>query len=194
APTRGPRRYPEAGLPDGIFQVGHGGKAVVDALCTHEGISAVSFVGSTPIAQHVHATASAAGKRVQALGGANNHAVVMPDANIELAAAQVASGALGSAGERCMAVPVAVTVGYVAEEFVAAIKAEGEQRTVGPGDGAATDMPPVITREARERVIRLTDEAEQAGGRIVVDGRGLVVDGHENGTFVGPIVVTDLDR
>ena len=188
------RLYQEAGLPDGIFQVVYGGKTVVDALCTHEGISAVSFVGSTPIAQHVHATASAAGKRVQALGGANNHAVVMPDANIEFAAAQVASGAFGSAGERCMAVPVAVTVGDVHEEFLAAIKAEAEKLTVGPGDDPATDMPPVITPEARERVIRMTDEAEQAGGRIVVDGRGLVVDGHENGNFVGPIVVTDLDR
>lgn len=186
------RLYQEAGLPDGVFQVVHGGKTVVDALCTHDGISAVSFVGSTPIAKHVHATASAAGKRVQALGGANNHAVIMPDANIEFAAAQVASGAFGSAGERCMAVPVAVTVGDVHEEFLAAIKAEADKLTVGPGDDPKTDMPPVITPDARERVIRMTDEAERAGARIVADGRGLVVKGHEEGNFVGPVIITDL--
>ncbi|MFC0672536.1 CoA-acylating methylmalonate-semialdehyde dehydrogenase [Brachybacterium hainanense] len=188
------RLYQEAGLPDGVFQVVHGGKETVDALCTHPGIAAVSFVGSTPIAKHVHATASAAGKRVQALGGANNHAVVMPDANIEFAAAQIASGAFGSAGERCMAVPVAVTVGDVHDAFVEAIAAEARKLKVGPGDDPATDMPPVITKEARERVIRMADEAEQAGATIVVDGRGLVVEGYEGGNFVGPIVITDLDR
>ncbi|UEJ84046.1 CoA-acylating methylmalonate-semialdehyde dehydrogenase [Brachybacterium halotolerans subsp. kimchii] len=186
------RLYQEAGLPDGVFQVVHGGKDTVDALCTHEQIAAVSFVGSTPIAKHVHATASAAGKRVQALGGANNHAVVMPDANVEFAAGQVASGAFGSAGERCMAVPVAVTVGDAHEPFLEAIAAEAAKLTVGPGSDPATDMPPVITKDARERVIRMADEAEQAGGRIVVDGRGLVVEGFENGNFVGPTVVTDL--
>ncbi|ATG56275.1 methylmalonate-semialdehyde dehydrogenase (CoA acylating) [Brachybacterium ginsengisoli] len=186
------RLYQEAGLPDGVFQVIHGGKTVVDALCAHEGIAAVSFVGSTPIAKHVHAAASAAGKRVQALGGANNHAVVMPDANLEFAAAQVASGAFGSAGERCMAVPVAVTVGDAHEGFLAAIKAEAEKLVVGPGDDPTTDMPPVITADARDRVIRMTDEAEQAGGTIVVDGRGLVVEGFEKGNFVGPTVITDL--
>src|SRR5699024_874266 len=141
-----------------------------------------------------HATASAAGKRVQALGGANNHAVVMPDANIASAASQVASGAFGSAGERCMAVPVAVTVGDAHEPFLEAIAAEAEKLVVGPGDDPRTDMPPVITPDARERVIRMTDEAEQAGARVLVDGRGLVVEGHENGNFVGPIVITDLDR
>ncbi|MGO2360082.1 MAG: CoA-acylating methylmalonate-semialdehyde dehydrogenase [Brachybacterium tyrofermentans] len=172
------RLYQEAGLPDGVFQVVHGGKETVDALCTHDDISAVSFVGSTPIAKHVHATASAAGKRVQALGGANNHAVVMPDANIEFAASQVASGAFGSAGERCMAVPIAVTVGDIHDEFVAAITAEAEKLVVGPGDAETTDMPPVITKDARDRV----------------DGRGLVVEGFENGNFVGPTVITDLDR
>src|SRR5690606_13193870 len=186
------RLYQEAGLPNGVFQVIHGGKTVVDALCEHEGISGVSFVGSTPIAKHVHQTASAAGKRVQALGGANNHAVVMPDANIEFAATQVASGAFGSAGERCMAVPVAVTVGEAHEPFLAAIKAEAEKLVVGPGDDPKTDMPPLITPDAKERVIRMTDEAEAAGATIVVDGRGLVVEGYENGNFVGPTVITDL--
>ena len=188
------RLYQEAGLPDGVFQVVHGGKDVVDALCEHPGISAVSFVGSTPIAKHVHDTASAAGKRVQALGGANNHAVVMPDANIEFAAAQVAAGAFGSAGERCMAVPVAVTVGAAHDDFVTARTAEAEKITVGPGSDPATDMGPVITPEARQRVIDWTTEAEQAGAAVVVDGRDLVVPGHENGNFVGPIVLTDVPR
>ena len=186
------RLYREAGLPSGVFQVVHGGKSVVDALCEHDGVAAVSFVGSTPIAQHVHRTASAAGKRVQALGGANNHAVVMPDANIEFAASQVASGAFGSAGERCMAVPVAVTVGDAHEPFLAAIRAEAEKLVVGPGDDESTDMPPVITPDAKARVLRMTDEAEAAGATIVVDGRSLVVQGHENGNFVGPTVITDL--
>ncbi|PZP14757.1 MAG: methylmalonate-semialdehyde dehydrogenase (CoA acylating) [Brachybacterium faecium] len=188
------RLYQEAGLPDGVFQVVQGGKEVVDALCTHEGISAVSFVGSTPIAKHVHDTAAATGKRVQALGGANNHAVVMPDANVEFAAGQIASGAFGSAGERCMAVPVAVTVGDVHEKFLQAITAEAEKLVVGPGSDPATDMPPVITPDARDRVIRMTDEAERAGATVVVDGRGLVVEGHENGNFVGPVVLTDVPR
>lgn len=188
------RLYQEAGLPDGVFQVVQGGKEVVDALCTHDGIAAVSFVGSTPIAKHVHDTAAATGKRVQALGGANNHAVVMPDANVEFAAGQIASGAFGSAGERCMAVPVAVTVGDVHEKFLEAITAEAEKLVVGPGSDEKTDMPPVITPDARERVIRMTDEAEQAGATVVVDGRGLVVEGHENGNFVGPVVLTDVPR
>ena len=188
------RLYQEAGLPDGVFQVVHGGKVTVDALLTHPGISAVSFVGSTPIAQHVHETAAKHGKRVQALGGANNHAVVMPDANVQLAAAQIASGAFGSAGERCMAVPVAVTVGDVHDDFVAAVAEEARKLVVGPGDQESTDMPPVITPDARERVIRMTDEAEAAGATVVVDGRSLVVEGHENGNFVGPVVLTDVPR
>ena len=116
----------------------------------------------------------------------------MPDANIEFAASQVASGAFGSAGERCMAVPVAVTVGDAHEPFLAAIRAEAEKLVVGPGDDESTDMPPVITPDAKARVIRMTDEAEAAGATIVVDGRGLVVEGHENGNFVGPTVITDL--
>ncbi|MDO5661075.1 MAG: CoA-acylating methylmalonate-semialdehyde dehydrogenase [Brachybacterium sp.] len=186
------RLYQEAGLPDGVFQVVHGGKEVVDALCTNDGIAAVSFVGSTPIARHVHDTAAASGKRVQALGGANNHAVVMPDANLEFAAAQIAAGAFGSAGERCMAVPVAVTVGDAHQPFLRAVAAEAEKLVVGPGDDPATDMPPLITPEARERVIRLTDEAEQAGATVVVDGRGLTVEGHPDGHFVGPVVLADV--
>jgi malonate-semialdehyde dehydrogenase (acetylating)/methylmalonate-semialdehyde dehydrogenase len=186
--------YQEAGLPDGVFQVVHGGKVVVDALLTHADVAAVSFVGSTPIARYVRQTAAGAGKRVQALGGANNHAVVMPDANIGFAAAQIASGAFGSAGERCMAVPVAVTVGAAHEPFLAAITAEAQKLTVGPGDREDTDMPPVITPEAEQRVIDMVTEAEAAGARVLVDGRDLVVDGFEGGNFVGPTILADVPR
>lgn len=186
------RLYQEAGLPDGVFQVVHGGKGTVDALCSHENVSAVSFVGSTPIAKHVHDTASSAGKRVQALGGANNHAVVMPDANMDFAAKQISSGAFGSAGERCMAVPVAVTVGDAHDAFVAAITAEANSIQVGPGDDPATGMGPVITPDARRRVIDMTTQAEQAGATVAVDGRELVVAGFENGNFVGPTILTDV--
>ncbi|WP_347306809.1 CoA-acylating methylmalonate-semialdehyde dehydrogenase [Corynebacterium sp. SA-MJD20WY100] len=188
------RLYKEAGLPDGVFQVVHGGKPVVDAILEHRGIKAVSFVGSTPIAKYVHDTASANGKRVQALGGANNHAVVMPDANLRNAAQQIASGAFGSAGERCMAVPVAVTVGTIHDDFVAAIKEEAEKLVVGPASNSDTDMGPVITPDARQRVIDWTTEAEQSGAMVVLDGRELVVDGHEEGYFVGPTILTDVPR
>ncbi|WP_058234664.1 CoA-acylating methylmalonate-semialdehyde dehydrogenase [Devriesea agamarum] len=186
------RLYQEAGLPDGVFQVVHGGKDTVEALCTHEDVAAVSFVGSTPIAKHVHSLASTHGKRVQALGGANNHAVVMPDANMEFAASQISSGAFGAAGERCMAVPVAVTVGEAHEPFLAAIKAEAEKVVVGRGDDPKVGMGPVITAQARQRVIDFTNAAEAAGAKVLVDGRDLVVEGCENGFFVGPTVLTDV--
>ena len=183
------RLYQEAGLPDGIFQVVHGGKDAVDALLTHPDIAAVSFVGSTPIARYIQRTAIEHGKRVQALGGANNHAVVMPDADIAFAAGQIAAGSFGSAGERCMAVPVAVAVGAAAEPLVAALRAEAEKITVGPGNRVGTDMGPVITPQARERVIEFITEAVDGGAEAVVDGRGLVVPGHEKGFFVGPSVL-----
>ncbi len=186
------RLYREAGLPDGIFQVVHGGKDAVDALLTHPDIAAVSFVGSTPIARYIQRTAIEHGKRVQALGGANNHAVVMPDADIAFAAGQIAAGSFGSAGERCMAVPVAVAVGAAAEPLVAALRAEAEKITVGPGSSAGTDMGPVITPQARERVIEFITEAVEGGAEAVVDGRDLVVPGHEKGFFVGPSVLRNV--
>ena len=183
--------YREAGLPDGVFSVVHGDRTTVDAILTHPGIAAVSFVGSTPVARHVQQTAVAHGKRVQALGGANNHAVVLPDADIEFAAAQIAAGAFGSAGQRCMAVPVAVAVGEAAEPLVAALRFEAERIVVGPGDRPGTTMGPVITAEARRRVVDYTTRAVEAGAVAVVDGRDHVVAGHEGGYFVGPTV---LDR
>lgn len=181
--------YRRAGLPDGVFQVVHGGKDAVDALLKHPGVAAVSFVGSTPIARYVQAQGIAAGKRVQALGGANNHAVVMPDADMAFAASQIAAGAFGSAGERCMAVPVAVAVAGAGDALVAALKAEAEAIVVGPGDQASTSMGPVITAASRQRVIDFVDEAVAGGAEAVIDGRALVVPGHEEGFFVGPTVL-----
>lgn len=183
------RLYAEAGLPAGLFTVVHGGKDTVDALLDHPGIAAVSFVGSTPIARYVQQRAIAAGKRVQALGGANNHAVVLPDADPAFAAAQIASGAFGSAGERCMAVPVAVAVGDAAEPLVAALADAARAIVVGPGDREGVTMGPVITGEARRRVIEHVDRAEAGGASVVVDGRGIGVPGHEEGHFLGPTVL-----
>ncbi|WP_447925085.1 CoA-acylating methylmalonate-semialdehyde dehydrogenase [Georgenia muralis] len=186
------RLYREAGLPDGVFQVVHGGRETVDAILDHPGIAAVSFVGSTAVARHVHTRGTTNGKRVQALGGANNHAVVMPDADIDGAAAQIAAGAFGSAGERCMAVPVAVAVGSSVEPLLEALAREARAITVGPGSDPATDMGPVITAEARDRVVDWTTEALEGGARAVVDGRGVTVPGHEGGYFVGPTVLADV--
>ncbi|RYV50468.1 CoA-acylating methylmalonate-semialdehyde dehydrogenase [Pengzhenrongella frigida] len=184
--------YQEAGLPDGVFNVVQGGKVAVDAILENDGIAAVSFVGSTPIAKYVQQKAIANGKRAQALGGANNHAIVMPDANITFAASQISSGAFGSAGERCMALPVAVVVGDAAEPLIAALKLEAEKLKVGPGNAADTDMGPVITPASRQRVLDFTTEAIDAGARAIVDGRDLVVEGFENGFYVGPTILDNV--
>jgi malonate-semialdehyde dehydrogenase (acetylating) / methylmalonate-semialdehyde dehydrogenase len=185
------RLYQQAGLPDGVFNVVHGDKVVVDAILDHPGIAAVSFVGSTPVAQYVQQRGIAAGKRVQALGGANNHAVVLPDADMAFAAAQISAGAFGSAGQRCMAVPVAVAVGAAAEPLVAELRKLAEAIVVGPGDAAGTDMGPVISAESRRRVVDHVTRAVDAGAVAVVDGRDTVVAGYEDGHFVGPTI---LDR
>lgn len=184
--------YQRAGLPDGVFSVVHGDRTAVDAILTHPGITAVSFVGSTPVARYVRETGVAHGKRVQALGGANNHAVVMPDADIGFAAAQIAAGAFGSAGERCMAVPAAVAVGEAGDLLAAALGAEADKIVVGPGDREGVTMGPLITAAARERVIRYATEAIDGGARPVVDGRELTVAGHEEGFFVGPTVLDEV--
>ncbi|TGB14747.1 CoA-acylating methylmalonate-semialdehyde dehydrogenase [Streptomyces sp. MZ04] len=189
--------YREAGLPDGVFNVVHGGKDAVDAILTHPGISAVSFVGSTPIAKYVHELATSHGKRVQALGGAKNHAVVLPDADLEFAANHITAGAYGSAGERCMAVSVAVAVGDAADGLVEILERKAREVTVGPGDAPGTDMGPLITKAAQERVENAVGTASLQGATVVVDGRGLKVEGHEDGFFTGPSlldhVTTDMD-
>ncbi|MGW6927695.1 CoA-acylating methylmalonate-semialdehyde dehydrogenase [Streptomyces sp. NPDC054950] len=181
--------YRTAGLPDGVFNVVHGGKPAVDAILTHPGIEAVSFVGSTPIARYVHEQATSHGKRVQALGGAKNHAVVLPDADLEFAADHITAGAYGSAGERCMAVSVAVAVGEAADALVEVLARKAREVRVGPGDAPGVEMGPLVTEAARERVENAVGVAASQGATVVVDGRGLKVDGHPEcaaGFFTGP--------
>jgi malonate-semialdehyde dehydrogenase (acetylating) / methylmalonate-semialdehyde dehydrogenase len=175
--------YADAGLPDGVFNVVHGGKAAVDAILDHPDIAGVSFVGSTPIAKYVHERASVNGKRVQALGGAKNHAVVLPDANLDDAARHITSAAYGSAGQRCMAISVVVAVGPAAEPLVARLADLARSIKVGPGSEPASEMGPVVTAEARDRVTGYVGRGEAAGATLVVDGRALDAG---TGYFVGP--------
>ncbi|MBS1837103.1 MAG: CoA-acylating methylmalonate-semialdehyde dehydrogenase [Actinobacteria bacterium] len=180
----------EAGLPDGVFNVVQGDKEAVDALLSHPGIQAVSFVGSTPIARHVYVTGTANGKRVQALGGAKNHMVVLPDADIDTAADAAVSAAFGSAGERCMAVSVVVAVGEVADPLVAAIAERAASVRVGPGAAADSEMGPLVTREHRDRVASYVPAAADGGARIVLDGRDQHFDG--DGFYLGVSIIDDV--
>ncbi len=183
----------EAGLPDGVFSVLHGDAQVVGSLLEHPGIGAISFVGSTPIARSIYSRATAAGKRVQALGGAKNHMVVLPDADINVAADSAVSAAYGSAGERCMAVSVIVAVGEVADPLLEAIAQRLEALTIGPGNDPKTDMGPLITREHRDKVASYIAGAADEGATVVVDGHNLVVDGEAaNGFFFGPSLVDNV--
>ncbi len=181
--------WAEAGLPEGVFNVVHGDKEAVDALLEHPDVAAVSFVGSTPIAKYIHGRATEHGKRVQALGGAKNHAIILPDADLEYAADQLVAAAFGSAGERCMAISAALTVGGVGEALVPLVNERAARVVVGSGRDAASEMGPVVTPEARDRIVGLIGAGEQQGAELSVDGRGLRVDGHEGGFFVGPTVV-----
>ena len=189
--------YAEAGLPDGVFNVVHGDKVAVDALLDHPDVAAISFVGSTPIASYVHRRASEQGKRVQALGGAKNHAVVLPDADMDFAASHLIAAGYGSAGERCMAISAVVAVGTAGDEIIARLRQKAEEIKVGPGDDASSDMGPIVTQQARDRIAGYVNRGEQAGAALVVDGRGLVVEGHEEGFFIGPTlfdhVGTEMD-
>jgi malonate-semialdehyde dehydrogenase (acetylating) / methylmalonate-semialdehyde dehydrogenase len=184
--------WQRAGLPDGVFTVVNGDKEAVDALLDHPGVAAVSFVGSTPIARYIHRRGSAAGKRVQALGGAKNHAVVLPDADVDFAAEHLAAAAFGSAGERCMAISAAVAVGDAGDAVVKAVSARAEAVKVGNGRDPASQMGPVITRAAQERITGLIGAGQSQGARLAVDGRGIRVPGHEGGFFVGPTVVDEV--
>jgi malonate-semialdehyde dehydrogenase (acetylating)/methylmalonate-semialdehyde dehydrogenase len=178
--------YAEAGLPDGVFNVVHGDKVAVDALLDHPDVAAVSFVGSTPIARYVHRRATESGKRVQALGGAKNHAVVLPDADMEFAASHITAAGYGSAGERCMAISAVVAVGSAGDLIVQKLKQKAEAVRVGPGRDESSDMGPIVTAQSRQRICDYVTSGAEAGATLVVDGRGLVIDGHEEGFFVGP--------
>jgi malonate-semialdehyde dehydrogenase (acetylating) / methylmalonate-semialdehyde dehydrogenase len=187
----------DAGLPDGVFNVVQGDKVVVDRLLEHPEVKAVSFVGSTPIARYIYSTGTANGKRVQALGGAKNHMVVLPDADIDMAADAAVSAAYGSAGERCMAISVAVAVGDAGDRLVEAIKQRLPQVTIGDGMEPESEMGPLVTREHRDKVAGYLDSAAEQGATIVEDGRALPLYREADGFFLGVSLIdhvtTDMD-
>ncbi|MDI9895478.1 CoA-acylating methylmalonate-semialdehyde dehydrogenase [Rhodococcus sp. IEGM 1381] len=180
--------WSEAGLPDGVFNVLQGDKVAVDELLENKKIKSISFVGSTPIAQYVYSTGTANGKRVQALGGAKNHAVVLPDADLDLAADAMVNAGFGSAGERCMAISALVAVGNIADELVAKIAERTTPLVTGDGTRGA-DMGPLVTKAHRDKVASYVDAGEAAGATLVVDGRGVQADGGENGFWLGPTLI-----
>jgi len=184
--------WQQAGLPDGVFNVVHGDKVAVDTILDSPDVAAVSFVGSTPIAKYIHERGTANGKRVQALGGAKNHAVILPDADVDFAADHLAAAAFGSAGERCMAISVAVAVGDAGDRIVDAVNGRARAVKVGSGRDESSEMGPVVTREAQERIVGLIGTGADQGADITVDGRGYVVPGLEDGFFVGPTVIDNV--
>jgi malonate-semialdehyde dehydrogenase (acetylating)/methylmalonate-semialdehyde dehydrogenase len=179
------RLLKEAGLPDGVFNVVQGDKGAVDALLDHPDIQAVSFVGSTPIAEYIYARGSAAGKRVQALGGAKNHMVVMPDADMDMAVDALIGAAYGSAGERCMAISVAVAIGDAGDALVARLAERTRALKIADGMADGAEMGPVVTQAAKQRIEKLIGEGVEQGATLVVDGRGFKVPERDNGFFVG---------
>jgi malonate-semialdehyde dehydrogenase (acetylating) / methylmalonate-semialdehyde dehydrogenase len=178
----------EAGLPDGVFNVVHGDREAVDGILRHPAIHAVSFVGSTPVAKYVYTTAAAAGKRVQALGGAKNHAVVMPDADLAFTADALLGAAFGSAGERCMAISAVVAIGAIGDALVARLGQLARGLKIGPGTAEGMDMGPLVTAAHRDRVRAYIDAGVAEGARIVVDGRELNLPEYEGGFFLGPTI------
>ena len=181
--------WEEAGLPPGVFNVVNGDRTAVEQLLAHPQVSAISFVGSTPIARTVYETGTKNGKRVQALGGAKNHMVVLPDADLDLAADAAVSAAFGSSGERCMAISVVVCVDPVGDALVAAIAERTNRLLVGPASDPTAQMGPLITAEHRDKVASVITSADQDGATLAVDGRGCVVAGSERGYFLGPTVI-----
>ena len=186
--------YKQAGLPDGLYQVLTGNRDLVTSILEHPGIDAISFVGSTPVAHIVQDTGVAHGKRVQALGGANNHAIVMPDADIDFAAKHISAAAFGAAGERCMALPVVVAVGSAGEKLAEKVKAHADQIRVDQGMVEGCEMGPVIDKKAQERIEGLITDAEERGATIVRDGRGFRPEGYPNGYFVGPTIIDNCPK
>src|SRR5277367_2953808 len=188
--------WAEAGLPDGVFNVVQGDKVAVDAILDHPDIAAVSFVGSTPIARYVYENGTKAGKRVQALGGAKNHMVVLPDADLDLAADAATSAGFGSAGERCMAISAVVAVDPIGDELVAKIKDRVSKLTIGPGDDERSEMGPLVTKVHRDKVASYLTSGVEQGATLEIDGRGHPVLGVENGAgevgggfWLGPSVL-----
>jgi malonate-semialdehyde dehydrogenase (acetylating)/methylmalonate-semialdehyde dehydrogenase len=192
ASMRAAELFKQAGLPDGVFNVVHGDKEAVDAILAHPGVGAVSFVGSTPIAKYIYETCARNGTRVQALGGAKNHAVVLPDADLEFTADALIGAAYGSAGERCMAISAVVAVGAAADPLVALLKKKAQSIKIGPGHAEGVDMGPLVTKQHRDKVASYVDLGIKEGAKLVADGRGLVVKGHEDGFFLGTTLFDDV--
>jgi malonate-semialdehyde dehydrogenase (acetylating)/methylmalonate-semialdehyde dehydrogenase len=185
----------EAGLPDGVMNVVNGDKEAVDTLLTHPGVAAVSFVGSTPVAEYIYQTGTSHGKRVQALGGAKNHMVVMPDADLDQAADALMGAAYGSAGERCMAISVAVAVGdAIADALIERLAPRVRALKVGPSTDPDSEMGPLVTREHRDKVKAYVDLGVEEGAELLVDGRGLTIEGHAGGFFLGGCLFDRVDK
>jgi malonate-semialdehyde dehydrogenase (acetylating) / methylmalonate-semialdehyde dehydrogenase len=184
--------FTEAGLPDGVLNVVHGDREAVNAILEHPGIHAVSFVGSTPIARHIYETCARNGKRVQALGGAKNHAVVLPDADLEFAAEALIGAAYGSAGERCMAISAIVAVGAAGDPLVKLLKKKAQALVIGPGEKEGVDMGPLVTAQHRDKVSGYVDTGENEGAKLVLDGRGHQVPGYEGGYYLGTTLFDDV--
>jgi malonate-semialdehyde dehydrogenase (acetylating)/methylmalonate-semialdehyde dehydrogenase len=195
APLLCARLLSEAGVPDGVFNLVNGDKEAVDTLLNDERVQAVSFVGSTPIAEYIYSTGTKNGKRVQALGGAKNHAVVMPDADIDNAVSALMGAAYGSCGERCMAISVAVCVGDdTADTVVSKFQERIAELKVGNGTDTGNDMGPLVTKAHFARVRSYVDLGVEEGADLVIDGRDLVVEGHEDGFFLGPCLFDRVTR
>ena len=185
--------FGEAGLPIGVLNVLHGDKVAVDGLLHHSDVAAISFVGSTPIAKYIYETATATGKRVQALGGAKNHMIVLPDADMDLAADAAVSAGYGSAGERCMAISVVVSVGDAADRLIPKIKKRMESLNVGPSDAPHGDMGPLVTQQHRDKVVGYIDAGVEAGAVLEADGRGFSVPEFPNGFYLGPTLFDNVE-
>ncbi len=184
--------FTEAGLPDGVFNVIQGDKEVVDLILESDEISSVSFVGSTPVAKYIYEQSAKNGKRVQALGGAKNHLVVMPDANLDQAVDGIIGAGYGSAGERCMAISVAVAVGDIADELVNKIHLSAQKLKVAPWTNTDSDMGPVISRDHKEKIENYISLGVKEGAKLVEDGRNYKIQGYENGYFVGPTLFDNV--
>ena len=186
--------FSEAGLPDGVFNVINGDKDVVNMLLEEKQITSISFVGSTPVAKYIYEKSASFGKRVQALGGAKNHLVVMPDANLSQAVDGIMGAAYGSAGERCMAVSVAVAVGDIADELVHQISNKAQSLKVSPWTNPDSEMGPVISKEHKEKILNYINIGEKEGAKLILDGRNIKIQGYENGYFVGPTLFDHVDK
>ena len=184
--------FTEAGLPDGVFNILNGDKTAVNMILNSEDVSSISFVGSTPVAQYIYKTAASKGKRVQALGGAKNHLIVMPDANIDQAVDGIVGAGYGSAGERCMAVSVAVVVGDIADNLVQKIHDRGAILKVAPWTDNNSEMGPVISKEHKEKIENYISSGISDGAKLILDGRNLKIQGYENGYFVGPTLFDEV--